>query len=151
MINEIILLINDVEYMVDHKISASTMDKLILAHMRLLIKTYGYKDGVDLKSVTREIDQIIKHPRSLQIEYLVSIFNEVELDRLLSRVPFKKTGGKWRKYGVVWDRTNIDNTKISDEEIKDICNSLGRMSTQEEYDVLLTGLIDQFKQQIVWN
>lgn len=141
MINEIILLINDVEFMVEHKISTSTMDKLILAHMHLIITTYGVKDGIDIKAVVSEIDQVIKQPKELQIARLTDLFTDIETERLLSKIKFKRT-----RTGL----SKIDES-VTNSEVYAVADELQHQTTPEAFEILLNNLISQFNQKAKWN
>ena len=141
MVNDIILLINDVEFMADHKISSTTMDKLILAHMHLIITTHGTNNGIDIKAVVNEINEVIKQPKQLQVARLTDLFTDIQTERILSKINFiTKPNG-----------LSMIDADVSDDDCYAVADELKHQTTPQAFEILLNNLINQFKQQAKWN
>lgn len=145
--NSIILLINDMEYVLENRIHTETIDKLILALIHVGFKNNGTKA---LYGIIKEVNEVIKYPKSLQMEHLTELLIDAQRELLLIKLPVK-TNGKWKKFKMTFPKTKIDSNKITDEEIENIRKQLLNETTPEEYEELLNKQLIDIKNNIQWN
>ena len=86
LINMIITLTNDVEFLVEHKFNGDVVDKLILARFySQIFPLYKPHDKIDVKQIVRNIDDNITAPKAVIKKDIVDFLVGKEIDLELTK------------------------------------------------------------------
>jgi len=118
LINTIITLVNDVEYLVEVKHSTKVIEKLILARFySQIFPLYRTSDKLPIHQIVENIDNDIKYPAEVVRKNIVDFLIGKEIDL----------------------------------EIRKPHPDLNVITSEEEYNNMLSNLVEQLKEQIEWN
>ena len=118
LINTIINLVNDVEFLIDNTYKGDVIDKLILARFySQIFPLYRPNDKINIHQIVRNIDDNIKQPKGIIEANIIDFLQGKEIDLELTK--------------------SIPN--------------LNEITSAEEYQKLLDGMVNQVKEHIEWN
>ena len=148
MINDLIMLINDVEFMLDTNISAPVIDKVILHHIHTMMDKYLVDGQIDMAMLIKDYNDALNLPANYHRDQIVNKLKGMELDAFLNELPVKETGGHWKKWGIVFPKTQIDLKK---NEVNNAIDRMRKLTTNEEWVTLINRLLTEFKFTARWN